>query len=261
LVNRDLINPTKTALVLLLVLHACRVGAGEVTVAVAANFRAPMELIARSFEQQSGHRTTLVYGSSGKFFAQIRQGAPFDLFLSADQVKPLALIEAGLAEPSARITYATGALALWSPDSDRVDAQGRVTKLLSESRTAIANPLLAPYGAAAMEVITGLGLNKPLRLVHGENVAQAYQFASSGNADLGFVARSQVLDNGVLRSGSAWLVPTHLHAPIRQDAVLLNRSRHKPPAVALLNFLQSERTIRIIDSFGYQVEPESRGGG
>ena len=254
-------NRTRAALVLLSVFHACVVEAGEVTVAVAANFRAPMQLITRSFEQQTGHRATLVFGSSGKFFAQIRQGAPFDLFLSADQAKPAALITAGLAVASNRITYATGALALWSLDPDRVGEHGLVMRVLGDHRLAIANPLLAPYGAAAMEVITRLELTEPLRLVQGENVAQAYQFVSSGNAELGFVARSQVLNNGVLRGGSVWLVPTDWHAPIRQDAVLLQSGNTNPAAVALFNYLQDQQATAIIDSFGYLIESQRKEGG
>ena len=229
----------------------------EVTVVVASNFREPMTLVAADFTEKTGHQAKLIFGSSGKFFAQISHGAPFDLFLSADQTKPAALVKAGLAVAQSQFTYATGALALWSAEPERVDGTGRVLSEGHYRKLAIANPVLAPYGVAAMEVLDHLQLVEPAhpgQLVQGENIAQTYQFVSSGNADIGFVALSQIMEDGRLRSGSVWVVPAELYSPIRQDAVLLTAGKENPAAVALLNYLASEPAIKIVESFGYQAE-------
>lgn len=228
--------------------------AGDLTVAVAANFREPMLQIATDFEQRTGHRPTLIFGSSGKFFAQISHGAPFDCFLSADQTKPAALVAAGLAVAGSQFTYAIGAIALWSANPDWVDDKGEVLTMGSYRNLAIANPELAPYGVAAMDVLRHLNLTRSVRLVQGENIAQTYQFVSSGNADIGFVALSQIMAAGRLRSGSAWRVPAELYSPIRQDAVLLTLGKENPAAVALLSHLKRESAIRIIESFSYQTQ-------
>lgn len=248
--------PRPPLLILLLLLCGPATGA-EISVAVASNFAGTMRELAGAFERQTGHHVTLAFGSSGKIYAQVRHGAPFQLFFSADQAKPAALEEAGLAVPGSRITYAVGALALWSPDPSRVDPQGQVLQSGDFDRLAIANPRLAPYGAAALEAIQALGLEHQLRdkLVQGENIAQAYQFVATGNSELGLVALSQILEDGRLKAGSAWIVPERLHSPIRQDAVLLTRGEKVPAARQLLQFMGSDEARKIIHSHGYRTEP------
>ncbi len=227
--------------------------AGTVSAAVAANFAAPMKAIAARFEHDTGHRVRLSFGASGRFFAQIRHGAPFDVLLSADDEKPARLEAAGLAVPGSRFTYALGAIVLWSARPDLVDAQGRVLETGTFRHLALANPKLAPYGEAARSVLQKRGLWSTLRgrLVYGENIAQTYQFVASGNAELGFVALSQVLKDGQIRAGSAWRVPAELYPPIRQQAVLLNRGADNPAARALLDYLQSPAVRRLIRHYGY----------
>ena len=229
--------------------------AGEASVAVAANFTAPMQKIAAAFEQQTGHKASLAFGSTGKFHAQVRNGAPFHVLLAADDETPLRLEREGLAVPGSRFTYATGRLVLWSATPGLVDAQGEVLRKGSFRRLAIADPKLAPYGAAAMQALDKLGLAQALapRLVQGESIGQAFQFAATGNAELGFVALSQVMADGRIDKGSAWLVPAQLHAPIRQDAVLLTQGRDNPAAVALMTFLRSEAARTIIRAHGYEL--------
>jgi len=232
--------------------------AEEVSVAVAANFTAPMKLITAKFEATTGHRTVLSVGSSGKFYAQISNGAPFELFFSADQTIPLKLEQDGLADSASRFTYALGALTLWSADPRRIDNSPAILRQYDYNKLAVANPRLAPYGAAAMEVLTSLGLVDSVkdRIVWGENIAQTYQFAHSGNADLGFVALSQVWRNGEISVGSAWIVPDNLYNPIRQDAVLLLKGENNPAATALLQFMKSEMARTIIKEFGYGTGDE-----
>jgi len=234
-------------------LLAAPVWAAEVTVAVAANFTAPMKQIAADFEKETGHKTVLSYGASGKFYAQIRNGAPFQLFLSADDEKPSQLEKDGLTVPGTRFTYAVGTLVLWSPKSGFVDAKGEVLRRGQFGKLAIASPKLAPYGAAAIEVLTKQGLLATLtpKFVQGENIAQTFQFVSTGNAELGFVALSQVMKEGKISSGSAWIVPGSLHSPIRQDAVLLATGKDNAAARALLTYLKSDKAKKIIRSYGY----------
>lgn len=229
--------------------------AAEVAVAVAANFAAPMRVLARTFESQTGHRLTTAFGSTGGFEAQIRNGAPFDVLLAADDTTPARLERDALAVAGSRFTYATGRLALWSVDERLVDPQGEVLRSGAFDRIAIANPKLAPYGAAAIEVMTRIGVLERLRarIVQGENIAQAHQFVATRNAALGFVAVSQVQVDGRITSGSAWIVPSHLHAPIRQDAVLLARGRNNPAAQALLAWLRSEAARAVILAHGYAI--------
>ena len=229
--------------------------ADEVQVAVAANFTLPMQRIAADFERDTGHKALMSFGATGRFYAQIKNGAPFELLLSADDETPTRLASEGAAVADSRFTYAIGRLVLWSAQAGVVDAQGAVLKAGSFRHLAIANPKTAPYGAAAVEVLTGLGLLDAVgpKLVQGENIAQAQQFVASGNAELGFVALSQVWRDGKLTSGSAWLAPTTLHTPIRQGAVLLNLGRDKPAALALLRYLQSDKARAVIRSFGYDL--------
>lgn len=227
--------------------------ADQASLAVAANFTAPMQQLAEDFEKSSGHQLRLTFGSSGKFFAQIKNGAPFDVLLSADSAKPQALCDQGLAVKDTPFTYAFGSLALWSTqkssDLKRRLEQGDYNKL------AIANPRLAPYGAAAIEVLEHMQIieaAKP-KLVQGENISQTYQFVASANADLGFVALSQIIKDGKTPT-NAWPVPAALHSPIEQNAVLLMRGKDNLAARALLNYLRSDAARAIIASFGYGTE-------
>lgn len=231
--------------------------AADVQVAVAANFSAPMKIIAAEFEKDTGHKAVLSFGATGKFYAQIRNGAPFEVFLAADQDTPAKLEREGAAVRGSRFTYATGRLALWSARPGVVDAQGEVLKNGGFGKLAIAAPKLAPYGAAALETMTRLGVLAALqpRLVTGESIGQAFSFVATGNADLGFVALSQVLESGKLASGSAWIVPETLHSPIRQDAVLLTRGKDSPAARQLMVFLQSDKARAVIRAHGYQALP------
>ena len=234
----------------LLTLLSAPLMAAEVKVAVASNFAAPMKTIVEHFQRETGHKAILSYGSSGKFFAQIRQGAPFDVFLSADQTKPEALEKSNQVISGSRFTYALGTLVLWSADATRIDGTASALTSSKYNRLAIANPRLAPYGQAAMDVLRALGL-QPEHIIQGENIAQTFQFVSSGNADLGFIALSQIQHGGQLERGSAWLVPRELYRPIRQDAVLLLRGRDNPAAAALLDFLKSDDAHEIIIRYGY----------
>ena len=229
--------------------------AEQVRVAVAANFSAPMQAIARQFEQSSGHKVLAAYGATGQFYAQISHGAPFEVFLAADHSTPARLEKEGAGVPGTGFTYAVGALALWSPQAGYVDDAGAVLKANSFRHLAIANPKTAPYGLAATQVLDRLGLRQAVadRLVEGQNIAQAYQFVASGNAELGFVALSQVYKDGKIGQGSAWLVPAELYEPIRQDALLLAKGKDNPAAQALLDYLRSEPAAAIIRAHGYRL--------
>jgi molybdate transport system substrate-binding protein len=229
--------------------------AAEVQVAVAANFTAPMQLIAADFEKATGHKAQLSFGSTGKFYAQIKNGAPFEVLLAADDETPAKLENEGLAVSGSRFTYAIGQLALWSAKPGFVDDKGAVLKQGAFEHLAIANPKLAPYGAAAVETLTKLGLLGSVegKFVQGENIAQTFQFVSTGNAELGFVALSQVYEGGKLKSGSAWIVPASLHAPIRQDAVVLTKGKDNPAAAALMKYLKSDSARAVIKSYGYAL--------
>ena len=227
--------------------------ASEVNVAVAANFSAPMARIAAAFEQDTGHKALLSFGSTGKFYAQIKNGAPYQVLLAADQETPAKLEQEGQTIAGSRFTYAVGKLALWSRQSGLVDDKGEVLRKGNFEKIAIADPRLAPYGAAALEVIEQLGLTTALKpkIVLGENISMAYQFVVTGNAALGFVALSQIQSDGKIQEGSAWIIPTSLHAPIKQDAVALANSNVNPAAAALLAYLKSDKAKAIIKGFGY----------
>ncbi|MFN4120129.1 molybdate ABC transporter substrate-binding protein [Acidovorax sp.] len=231
--------------------HGAR--AETVSVAVAANFTAPMQKIAAAFEADTGHKATLSFGSTGKFYAQITHGAPFQVLLSADDTTPARLAAEGHALADTRFAYAIGTLVLWSAQAGVVDAQGAVLKTGDFKHIALANPKVAPYGAAALQVMDKLGVTSRLqpRFVQGENIAQTFQFVSSGNAQLGFVALSQVMMDGRIDKGSAWQVPAHLHAPIRQDAVLLKAGQGNPAAAALLQYLRGDKARAVIKAYGY----------
>jgi molybdate transport system substrate-binding protein len=229
--------------------------AAEVKVAVAANFSAPMQRIAQAFEQQTGHKAVLSFGGTGSLHAQIRNGAPFQVLLAADDETPRRLEAEGLGVPGSRFTYATGRLVLWSRQAGLVDDQGEVLRSGRFPRLAIANPKLAPYGQAAVETLTGLGLLATVqpRLVQGDSIGQAYQFVATENAQLGFVALSQVYADGRIAQGSGWIVPASLHQPIRQDALLLKTGQGNPAASALLDFLRGEKARAVIRSHGYEI--------
>ncbi|MXW01026.1 MAG: molybdate ABC transporter substrate-binding protein [Holophagales bacterium] len=237
-----------------LLLAASGASAGEVTIAVAANAAEAVEALAADFEQRTGHRVTVTVGSTGKLYAQILHGAPFDVFLAADQERPRLLVEQGLAVEGSRLTYAVGRLVLWSPDAE-VDA-AHTLRAGSFRRLAIANPDLAPYGAAARDALRELGLWESLRskIVVGENVGHSFTMAASGNAELGFVALSSVLSQG----GSYWEVPPDLHRPIRQDAVLLDRAGGTTAARAFHLFLGSPKALATIEAFGFVVDGQRR---
>ena len=229
--------------------------AGEVTVAVAANFTAPMQQIAQAFEQDTGHKALLAFGSTGKFYAQIKNGAPFAVLLAADDETPARLEKEGLTVVSTRFTYATGRLALWSKNASLVDDKGEVLRSHRFQKLAMADPKLAPYGAAAMEVISKMGVQASVasKLVQGESIGQTYQFVSTENAQLGFVALSQISLEGRITQGSAWVVPQALHTPLKQDAVLLNPGKDNPAAHALLKYLQADKARTIIRHYGYAL--------
>jgi len=227
--------------------------ADEVQVAVAANFTAPMKVITAAFEQETGHKVSAAYGSTGKFYAQITNGAPFEVLLSGDDTTPTKLVKEGAAVAGTQFTYAIGTLVLWSAKPGFVDDQGQVLATGNFKKLAIANPKVAPYGAAAREVLTGLGLLAKVepKFVTGENIAQTFQFVSTGNAELGFVALSQVMKDGKIAHGSAWVVPGKLHQPIRQDAVILNKGKCNPGVIALMEYLKGDMARAVIKSFGY----------
>lgn len=229
--------------------------AGEVQVAVAANFTAPMQQIAAAFEQDTGNKAVLAFGATGKFYAQIHNGAPFEILLAADDETPLKLERERQTVPGSRFTYAIGKLVLWSAKAGYVDSQGKVLQAGQFAHLAIANPKAAPYGAAAVETLTRLNLYERLqpKIVQGENIAQAHQFVGTGNAELGFVALSQVARDGKFTSGSGWIVPASMHAPIRQDAVILGKGGSNPAAAALMAYLKSDKARGIIRAFGYAL--------
>ncbi len=227
--------------------------AAELSVAVASNFSGTLQKIAAAFAQDTGHKVIPAFGSTGALYAQIKNGAPFQVFLAADDETPALLEKEGLAVAGSRFTYATGRLALWSADPAAVDSQGAVLRSGRFERLALPNPKLAPYGRAAMETLAALGLAQSLapRMVQGENVTQSYQFIRSGNAALGFVALSQIYQDGQLREGSAWIVPTQMHAPIQQDAVLLEKGRSNPAALAWMTYLRGDKARALVQAAGY----------
>jgi molybdate transport system substrate-binding protein len=243
-------------LVLAVLLAERRAGASEVQVAVAANFAGPMQRIAAEFAKDTKHRAIVVTGATGSLYAQIRNGAPFDVLLSADAVTPKKLESDGLAVPGSRFIYAFGKLVLWSARAGFVDGAGDVLARGGFRHLAIANPKLAPYGAAAMEVIAALGLSESVRpkLVWGESIAQVAQFIETGNAELGFVALSQIAVPDQAAVGSYWLVPAKLYSSIEQDAVLLVRGATNPAARALCEYMRSAKARELIRAFGYALE-------
>lgn len=230
--------------------------ADVVQVAVAANFTAPARALAEVFARTTGHEARLSFGATGAFYTQIKNGAPFDVLLAADNERPARLEKEGDTVPGSRFTYATGQLVLWSAKPGFVDDQGAVLKGGHFGKIAIANPKNAPYGAAAVEAMEKLGLAATLqpKLVTGESIGQTFNFIATGNAELGFVALAQVLEGGKLKSGSMWVVPAQYHAPIIQDAVILNRAASNPAAKAWMELLKTPQSKELIRSYGYAVK-------
>ena len=224
--------------------------AADVQVAVAANFTQPGQEIAAAFEARTHDHVALSFGSSGQFYTQIAHGAPFEVLLSADAERPAQAEKEGLAVPGTRFTYAVGRLVLFSKTPGLVDGRGAVLGSGSFQKLAIADPALAPYGAAAVQTMTRLGVYDRLKpkLVTGTSINQAFQFVQSGAAELGFVAQSQVIGEA---GGSRWLVPEADHAPIEQQAVLLKTGEGDPAARAFLAFLKGPEARKVIRRFGY----------
>jgi len=227
--------------------------ATDLHIAVATNFNRTATALVHHFEQQSEYTVRLVFGSTGKHYAQITHGAPFELFFAADERRPALLEKNGLAVPRTRFTYAQGRLVLWSPDVNRIDAKGDVLANDNFRKLAIANPRLAPYGFAAREILQARGLWKKLqpRLVRGENIGQAYQFVRTGNAQLAFIAAAQIFTDGNLpRTGSLWVPPQSLYTPVIQQAVLI---KDTPAARAFIRFVKSDTARNIIRQHGYNT--------
>lgn len=246
-------SPSVRSLALVAALFAGAAQAETISVAVASNFTAPMQKIAVQFEKDTGHKAELSFGATGKFYAQISNGAPFGILLAADDTTPAKIAAEGKGDAASRFTYSIGKLVLWSKQDGYVDAKGEVLKTGKFQHIAIANPKLAPYGLAAEQTLTKLNLLDRIKpkFVQGENIGQTYQFAATGNAELGFVALSQVMEDGKIKQGSAWLVPADLHEPIRQDAIVLNAAKDNVAAKALMDYLKGEKARAIISAYGY----------
>jgi molybdate transport system substrate-binding protein len=246
-------NLIRWSVPVLFVLAAVSTRAGEVSVAVAANFAVPLERIGAAFTAATGHTLKVSPGATGKFYSQIVAGAPFEVLLAADDETPRKLVAEGHAVAGSQYTYAIGKLVLWSAQPGYVDANGEVLASGRFAHLAIANPKIAPYGQAGLEVIEARKLTAAItpRLVTAESIAQAYQFVATGNAELGFVALSQVAVPGKPVSGSYWVVPPSLYGQIRQDAVLLKTGEKSAAAAALLSYLKSPPALEIVRAFGY----------
>lgn len=252
---------TKLGLLTLLLALLCvaPANAEEARVAVASNFVQPMRALSEAFSKRTHHRTVVISGATGKLYAQVKNGAPFDVLLAADEKTPRAIEDEGLAARGTRFTYAVGKLVLYSAQPNFVDAHGEVLRAKRFEHLAIANPKLAPYGSAAISVLKQLNLLQALepKLALGENIAQTLQFVESGTAELGFVAWSQVLNAGKPRAGSFWVVPEHLYPAIRQDAVLLRKAEGNSAARAFIEFLKSDLARRLIAEAGYALPPKA----
>ena len=229
--------------------------AASTLVAVAANFSKPMTEIAPEFKKATGHTAKLSFGSTGKFVSQIENGAPFEVLLAADEKAPQRLVDSGLAVADSQFIYALGQLVLWSAKPGYIDDQGTILTKGGFKHLAVADPKLAPYGAAAMAVLIKMGLFEKLQplFVQGENTAQTFQFVSTANAELGFIALSQVIENGKIAIGSGWIIPGDYYAPIRQGAVLMKKGAENPAAPALLDYLKSAPALAIIKKYGYDL--------
>lgn len=246
---------SRTVITLALLLFGQASWSATVLVAVAANFSKPMTEIVSQFEKATGHSVKLSFGSSGKFVSQLENGGPFEVLLSADEKGPEKLEQAGLTVPNSRFVYALGKLVLWSATPNFVDDKGKILMTSNFKHLALADPKVAPYGAAAIDVLKKMKLFEKLQpmFVQGENIAQTYQFISTANAELGFLALSQVIKNGKIVGGSSWIIPDNLHAPIRQGAVLMKIGAENPAARALIDYLKSIPALAIIKKHGYDL--------
>jgi|SRR5215475_14339106 len=229
--------------------------AGTTNVAVAANFTDAAKEIAALFKTKTGHDAVLSFGASGQFYTQIKESAPFQILLSADDERPKKLVEEGFAVPESRFTYAIGKLVLWSKDPNAVKGEDTL-KANAFNKLSIANPTAAPYGAAAVETLKALKLYETVqpKIVMGNTISQAFQFVDTGNAEIGFVALSQLAGNA---GGSRWMVPQNLYSEIRQDAVLLKSGTANEAATAFLTFLRGPEARAVIEKFGYALDPKS----
>lgn len=228
---------------------------GDVMVAVATNFLDTAKVIEAEFEAETGLEVTLSSGSTGQLYSQIENGAPFDIFLAADTDRPRRLVDAGNGLEGTQFTYATGRLVLWMPSSQTPDFDGADELRDGSYRAlALANPALAPYGAAAEETLVSLDLADSLsdRIVYGQNIGQAYALVASGNAEMGFVAASQLVKGAADGQGGVWEVPGDLHAPIRQDVVLMQRAAGNEAALQFIAFLRSDKALSIMRDHGYE---------
>ena len=233
---------------------AANAQAAEIKVAVASNFANTLKEIAVEFQKDTGHQLAITPGATGKFYAQISNGAPFDVFLSADDETPRKLVQEGKAIAASQFTYAIGRLALWSPSPVLVDKNADILKTDKFKYIAIANAKVAPYGQAAVQTMQKLGVLTQIepRVVQGESIAQTFQFVSTGNAQLGFVALSQILENGKIKIGSAWIVPEEMHEQLKQDAVVLQSCKQILVCQALMDYLKSEKVKKMMASYGYK---------
>ena len=246
---------SRTVITLALLVFGQASWSATVLVAVAANFSKPMTEIVSQFEKATGHSAQLSFGSSGKFVSQLENGGPFEVLLSADEKGPEKLEQAGLTVPNSRFVYALGRLVLWSATPNFVDDKGKILMTSNFKHLALADPKVAPYGAAAIDVLKKLKLFEKLQplFVQGENIAQTYQFISTANAELGFLALSQVIESGKIVGGSSWIIPDNLHAPIRQSAVIMKKGAENPAALALIDYLKSIPALAIIKKYGYDL--------
>ena len=226
--------------------------AQEIKIAVASNFKDAIISLAKRFQMSTDHKVTLIFGSTGKHYAQIKHGAPFDVFFAADVRRPQLLEEEGIAVPDSRFTYAIGKIVLWSPKDGYIDLETSILQKANFRHLAIANPKLAPYGKAAKEILLRLNLWERLsnKIVRGENIAQAYQFIKTNNAQIGFVAYSQIKRPNQEFTGSLWEVPQSLYTPIEQQAVLLNSNKATRDFIA---FVQSKEALKLIRDYGYDT--------
>jgi len=245
-----------TPIIVLLCAGISQANGGQIRIAVAANFAPTMAEISRAFEQQTGHKVILASGSTGRHYAQIINGAPFDAFFAADATRPILLEEAGIGITNSRYSYAVGRLVLWSPQPGLVDDTGAILSSTRFRHLPIANPRLAPYGSAAKEVLEGMLQWEKLqdKLVQGENINQTFQFVHSGNAQLGFIAASQLTGRGKSAAGSRWLVPAELYTPILQQAIQLTNSNI---ARQFMEFTLTSEARQIITKNGYDLPPRA----
>lgn len=230
--------------------------AGQLSVAVAGNFYKPLQVISAQYQALTGDKILLSVGATGQLYAQLINGAPFEILLAADRASPSKLVEQGLAVKGSQFTYAKGKLLLWSSDPSLVDDAGEILRSPQIVHLAIANPKTAPYGAAAIDVLKNLGVYQQLKdkIVEGQSVGQSFQQISSGVVSLGIIALSQLVVDNKIASGSGWVIPTTLYQPIEQDAVLLIKGTTNPIAKDFLRYLQTPECKEIIRSFGYEVE-------